>query len=71
MRLTANDILELEALCNELLDGTLDDARRALLLKRLSTSAPARQFYVRALAQSASLCLYATANAGRSSASDD
>jgi hypothetical protein len=61
MNLTANDILELEALCDALLDQTLDDAGRAMLSERLAASEEARQLYVRAMAQSASLCLHAAA----------
>ena len=63
MDLTANDILELEALSDALLDGTLDEAGKGILSKRLAMSEQARQFYVRAMAQSASLCVHVTANA--------
>jgi hypothetical protein len=59
MRLTENDILELEALCDALLDGTLDEAGQEILSKRLLSSEEARQLYVRAMAQSAHLCLHA------------
>lgn len=58
--LTDREILELNELCNAVVDETLTDAQRARLTAWLVASEPARQFYVRALAQSASLHSYAS-----------
>jgi ferric-dicitrate binding protein FerR (iron transport regulator) len=59
MNLSDSDILELNELCNAVVDGTLDERQKAMLSKWLSTSAEAREFYVRATGLSASLCHYA------------
>jgi hypothetical protein len=59
MNLTDREILELNELCNAVVDETLTDAQRARLSSWLVESEAARQFYVRALGQSASLHTYA------------
>ena len=60
MSLTDPDILELNELCNAVVDGTLSESQKAIAVSmRLSTSEEARQFYVRALGLSASLHSYA------------
>jgi hypothetical protein len=59
MNLSESEILELDEHCNAMLDGSLDDACKATLCERLLSSEEARQFYVRAMPQSASLSLYA------------
>lgn len=53
------DTLELTALCDALIDGTIDDAGRERLSRWLLESSDAREFYVRYLDLSASLCHYA------------
>jgi hypothetical protein len=58
--LSDKEILELNELCNALIDGTLTDAQRAKLGEWLARSEEARQFYVRATSLSASLCHYAS-----------
>ena len=60
MNLTDNEILELNELCNAVVDGTLTDAQRARLTDWLAASEPAREYYVRAMDLSASLCSYAS-----------
>jgi ferric-dicitrate binding protein FerR (iron transport regulator) len=60
MNLTDREILELNELCNAVVDETLTDAQRARLSTWLKESDAARQFYVRALGQSASLHSYAS-----------
>ena len=59
MNLSDSDILELNELCHAVVDGTLDEKQKAMLSRWLSTSAEAREFYVRATGLSASLCHYA------------
>jgi ferric-dicitrate binding protein FerR (iron transport regulator) len=51
--------LELNELCNALIDGSLDASRRARLGEMLGASEEARRFYIRAMALSASLHEYA------------
>lgn len=60
MNLTDREILELNELCNAVIDDTLTEAQRTRLTAWLQASEPARQFYVRALGQSASLHTYAS-----------
>lgn len=60
MNLTDREILELNELCNAVVDETLTDAQRARLSAWLADSEDARQYYVRALGQSASLHTYAS-----------
>jgi ferric-dicitrate binding protein FerR (iron transport regulator) len=60
MNLTDREILELNELCNAVVDGTLNDKQNSRLAHWLATSVEARQFYVRALGQSASLYSYAS-----------
>ena len=59
MSLPDNELLELNALCNALIDGAITDADRARLEQMLAASEEARRFYVRAMALSASLFDYA------------
>lgn len=59
MNLTDKEILELNDLCNALVDGTITDAQKAELSVRLGASAEARRFYVHAMGLSASLFSYA------------
>jgi ferric-dicitrate binding protein FerR (iron transport regulator) len=59
MNLSDSEQLELNALCNALIDGQLTDAERARLEQLLRDSEEARRFYVRALGLSASLMQYA------------
>jgi hypothetical protein len=59
MNLTDKEILELNDLCNGLVEGTLSEKQKARLSEWLRTSAEARQFYVRAMGLSASLVHYA------------
>jgi len=59
MTLRDADILELNELCNALIDGTLNEAQRAALSAWLARSEEARQFYVRVTGLSASLYHYA------------
>lgn len=59
MKLTDREILELNALCGAVVDGTLSDAQRRRLEAWLRDSEVARRYYVRALGQSASLHTYA------------
>jgi ferric-dicitrate binding protein FerR (iron transport regulator) len=60
MSLTDQETLELNELCNAVVDGTLTDAQRARLTEWLAASELARHYYVRAMALSASLCSYAS-----------
>jgi len=59
MNLSDPALLELNALCNALVDGIITDAEKARLEEMLRTSEEARRFYVRALALSSSLMQYA------------
>ena len=59
MSLPDDELLELNALCNALIDGAITDAERARLEKMLAASDEARRFYVRATTLSASLFDYA------------
>src|SRR6478672_8721828 len=59
MMLRDSDILELNELCNALIDGTLTEPQRAALSAWLARSEEARQFYVRVTGLSASLYHYA------------
>ena len=59
MSLNDREILELNELCNELIDETISETRRARLEKWLADSQDARQFYVRAMDLSASLASHA------------
>ena len=59
MNLDDSELLELNALCNALIDGQITDAERARLEQLLRDSEEARRFYVRALGLSASLMQYA------------
>src|SRR5438045_5271557 len=58
MNLSDSDILELNELCNAVVDGTLNDKQKAILWHWLANSEDARQFYVRVTGLSASLCHY-------------
>jgi len=60
MNLADKDILELNELCNALVDGSISEKQTARLSSWLSTSEDARQFYVRVMGLSASLCYYAS-----------
>lgn len=60
MNLSDSEILELAALCGALEDGTLDPASQARLEHWLRESAAARDYYIRAMALSASLIAYAS-----------
>jgi ferric-dicitrate binding protein FerR (iron transport regulator) len=59
MNFSDADRLELNELCNALVDGVITDTQRARLEHWLATSDEARRFYVRAMALSASLIDYA------------
>ncbi len=59
MNLPDNELLELNALCNALIDGAMTDDERVRLEKMLAASDDARRFYVRAMTLSASLFDYA------------
>lgn len=59
MSLSDKEILELNDLCNALVDETINDKQKARLSQWLSTSAAARRFYLRAMGLSASLFSYA------------
>lgn len=59
MNLTDPEILELNELCNALVDGTFTASQQRRLAQLLASSDGARQFYVRALGLSASLYHYA------------
>lgn len=60
MNLTDHEILELNELCSAAIDHRLTDAQRERLSTWLATSEAARRYYVRAMAQSASLHTYAS-----------
>src|SRR5258708_31886304 len=60
MNLTDREILELNELCNAVVDGNLSPKQNARLADWLCNSVEARKFYIRALAQSASLYSYAS-----------
>jgi len=59
MNLSDKEILELNELCNALVDETINERQKALLAQRLAGSADARRFYIRAMGLSASLFNYA------------
>lgn len=59
MNPTGEESLELIALCDAMIDGTIDDAGRERLSRWLLDSGEAREFYVRYMGLSASLCHYA------------
>jgi len=59
MNLADKEILELNELCNALVEGMLNEAQKARLLHWLAASEEARRFYVRAMGLSASLFGYA------------
>src|SRR3954466_4652519 len=59
MNLSDHDILELNELCNAVVDGTITEKQKAELSQWLITSEDARQFYVRITGLSASLFSYA------------
>ena len=59
MKLSDSDLLELSALCDQLIDGVIEEPGKVRLESMLSESASARRFYVRMLGQSASLFDYA------------
>lgn len=59
MTLDDRDILELNDLCNAVVDETLTDAKRERLERRLSESEDVRRFYVQAMDLSSSLCFHA------------
>jgi ferric-dicitrate binding protein FerR (iron transport regulator) len=58
--LTDSDILELNELCNAVVDDAINDTKKARLSQWLATSEDARQFYVKAMGLSASLHHYAS-----------
>ena len=60
MNLLDKEILELNELCNAVVEGTLTEPQKARLSHWLVTSVPARQFYIRAMGVSASLISYAS-----------
>ncbi|MEA3212808.1 MAG: hypothetical protein QOE70_5865 [Chthoniobacter sp.] len=60
MKLSDPQLLELNELCNALIDGALSAAQRARLERVLADSEEARRFYVRTMALSASLFDYAS-----------
>src|SRR3954451_5298914 len=60
MNLSDQEILELNELCNALVDGRLSGTQRSRLAHWLESSEEARQFYVRHVGLSASLCSYAS-----------
>jgi ferric-dicitrate binding protein FerR (iron transport regulator) len=60
MSLSDKEILELNRLCNGLVDGTLTESQKSRLSAWLADSEEARRYYVRALGLSASLCTYAS-----------
>src|SRR5436305_1607013 len=60
MNLSDKDILELNELCNALVDGTISDKQKLVLGHWLATSLEAREFYVRVLGLSASLYSYSS-----------
>jgi ferric-dicitrate binding protein FerR (iron transport regulator) len=60
MNLTDQEILELNELCGAVADDTFTEAQRTRLSRWLLESEAVREYYVRALAQSASLHSYAS-----------
>ena len=60
MNLADKEILELNELCNALVDDTLSDKQKTRLTEWLAQSADVRQFYIRFMGQSASLYSYAS-----------
>jgi hypothetical protein len=60
MNLSDKEILELNALCNALVDGTLTDAEKVRLSDWLVASEAARRYYICAMGLSASLYSYAS-----------
>ena len=60
MNLTDTETLELNELCNRLIDGTITESQKARLSSWLAASEEARRYYVRAMSLSASLCSYAS-----------
>src|SRR5262245_37346002 len=59
MSLTDRETLELNDICNALIDGTMTGAQRTRLERWLIDSDDAREYYVRGMDQSASLCHHA------------
>src|SRR5438045_2786345 len=59
MNLSDPEILELNELCNAVVDGTIDEAQKQALSNWLMRSEEARRFYIRVTGLSASLCHYA------------
>jgi hypothetical protein len=59
MNLSDKQILELNELCNAVVDETISEKQKDQLSEMLRSSVDARQFYVRSLGQSASLHTYA------------
>ena len=60
MNLTDKEILELGALCDAVVDGTLMEKQQVRLSKLLAGSEEARRYYVQMMALSASLYTYAS-----------
>jgi hypothetical protein len=60
MTLSDKEILELSALCNALVDGTLGEAQKVRLSDWLVASEAARRYYICAMGLSASLYSYAS-----------
>jgi hypothetical protein len=60
MSLSDNEILELNELCNALVDGVITERQSERLSQWLSVSEDARQFYLRSMGLSASLISYAS-----------
>jgi ferric-dicitrate binding protein FerR (iron transport regulator) len=59
-RLSDREILTLHTLCNAVVDGTINEAQKKQLSQWLLTSRSARQYYIRTMGLSASLCSYAS-----------
>jgi ferric-dicitrate binding protein FerR (iron transport regulator) len=59
VNLTDAELLELNVLCNALVDGAISPGQHARLEQMLRASGDARRFYVRAMALSSSLMQYA------------
>jgi hypothetical protein len=59
MTLSDKEILELNELCNALVDGTISEKQKTRLAERLASSEEARRYYVRAMGLSSSLISYA------------
>jgi len=60
MNLTDKEILQLNELCNALVDGTLTETQKVRLTDWLMASEAARRYYIRTLGLSASLCSFAS-----------